>query len=154
MRFRLQSLWIPAFLAMAVFAGCSNESEGQPCDTNAGDAGSSDCNGGLVCTSNLPNANGPRCCPADRSTASTPECALATGVADANPSPPDAFSSSSGGDAEAGTGDATTDGGTGDATGPVEASTDSTTGDSTTTDGTVEGAVESGTDSASDAPGE
>ena len=97
----------------------------------AADAGSSDCNSGLVCTQNLPNANGARCCPADLSTAKTPECALSSGSLDANPSPPqEASSSSSGGDAtveagEAG-GDATTESAAGE-TGPEAGATDGPT---------------------------
>jgi hypothetical protein len=135
MRIRLLSLMIPAAVALAASGGCSNESEGQPCDPLAADAGSSDCNAGLVCTSNLPNANGARCCPADRSTAKTPECALSSGVEDANPSPPEE-ASSSGGDAtvDGGGGDSTTEGAAG------EAGTEAAPTDSTTTDGTVEAA--------------
>jgi len=130
MRIRLLSLVIPAFVA---FAGCSNESEGQPCDPLAADAGSSDCNSGLVCTANLPNANGARCCPADRTQAKTPECSLSSGVEDANPSPPQE-ASSSGGDATLEAGDAG-----GDAT--TEGSGESGA-EAATTDATLDGATE------------
>jgi len=134
MRMRLLSLVIPAVVALAAFGGCSNESEGQPCDPLAADAGSSDCNSGLVCTSNLPNANGSRCCPPDRSQAKTPECALSSGVEDANPSPPEE-ASSSGGDATVdGGGDSTTEGSASEAGGEAAPT------DSTTTDGTLEAA--------------
>jgi hypothetical protein len=132
MRLRLFTLVVPAFVALAASGGCSNESEGQPCDPRAADAGSSDCNSGLVCTQNLPNANGARCCPPDLSTAKTPECALSSGSLDANPSPPQE-ASSSGGDATVEGGDAS-----GDAT--TESSAGETSAEAGTTDGTIEAA--------------
>src|SRR4051812_9040304 len=49
------------FAAVVGPAGCSNQGEGQPCDTNNG---SDDCDTGLVCTSKAQlNRNTDLCCP-------------------------------------------------------------------------------------------
>jgi hypothetical protein len=80
-------LAVPVIAAGLVVAACSDEGEGQPCDTRAGNNGNDDCQSGLVCTT---VGAGPRCCPPDRSQATTPECALPGGGVDASPAPPDA----------------------------------------------------------------
>jgi hypothetical protein len=81
-------LAIPVVAFGLVVAACSDEGEGQPCDPRAGNNGNDDCQSGLTCqTENLPS---PRCCPPDRSQATTPECAIPSGGVDASPAPPDA----------------------------------------------------------------
>jgi len=89
MRFRFAVL-LSALVAASVVGACSNEGEGQICDHRAGNNGNDDCQNGLICTQNLPGVNGDRCCPPDRSTATTPECALTTpGIGDASSALPD-----------------------------------------------------------------
>jgi hypothetical protein len=73
-------------LALASLAGCSNETEGQPCDPAAGNGGNDDCASPLICTK---VSAGNRCCPQDRSQATTVECSESAGGFDANPSPAD-----------------------------------------------------------------
>lgn len=81
-------LSLSAAVAIAL-ASCSGETEGQPCDKNAGNSGNDDCASGLVCTQ-VSAAEGSRCCPQDRTTAKSPDCALsATTNQDANPAPPE-----------------------------------------------------------------
>jgi hypothetical protein len=92
MRPRFALFLVPLFVALLapVFAACSNEGEGQPCDPNAGNAGNDDCQSPLVCTTGLTNATGARCCPQNRATATTPECELSSATFDgASPTPPD-----------------------------------------------------------------
>jgi hypothetical protein len=85
MRLRFAALVLPVLAALA-FASCSNEGEGQPCSSQAGNSGNDDCQSGLVCT--VVTA-GTRCCPQDRTTAKTSECALSsTAGGDASPAPP------------------------------------------------------------------
>jgi hypothetical protein len=88
MRSRFAFLLLPLVAAVA-FAACSNEGEGQPCDPNAGNSGNDDCQSPLVCTTGLSNADGARCCPQNRATATTPECSLSSSTFDASPAPPD-----------------------------------------------------------------
>ena len=85
MRLRFVALLVPVLAALA-FPSCSNEGEGQPCSQQAGNSGNDDCQSGLVCT--VVTA-GTRCCPQDRTTAKTSECALSsTAGGDASPAPP------------------------------------------------------------------
>ncbi|HEY8088394.1 MAG TPA: hypothetical protein VIF09_11130, partial [Polyangiaceae bacterium] len=85
MRLRFAALVLPVLAALA-FASCSNEGEGQPCSPQAGNSGNDDCQSGLICT--VVTA-GTRCCPQDRTTAKTSECALSsTAGGDASPAPP------------------------------------------------------------------
>ena len=110
-----------AFLLLPLFAGflfiaCQNEGEGQPCDTNAGNAGNDDCQSPLVCTTGLANANSPRCCPQNRANATTSECSLSSTTLDgSNPTPPEASTDTS--TAEGGSSEAAVDG-------PVEGATE------------------------------
>jgi hypothetical protein len=97
MRLRFALLALPIAAAALAFAACQGESEGMPCDKNAGNSGNDDCQSPLVCTSGLANVQGARCCPQDRTQATTPECAVPGGGTDANPAPP--TDASSGGDA-------------------------------------------------------
>jgi hypothetical protein len=80
-------LVVPVLAAGLVIPACSDESEGQPCDPRASNSGNDDCQSSLICTQ---VAAGFRCCPQDRTQATTPECALPpTGLGDASPAPPD-----------------------------------------------------------------
>jgi hypothetical protein len=89
MRSRFAFLILPVFAGL-LFVACQGESEGQPCDTNAGNSGNDDCQPPLICTTGLTNANSPRCCPQDRTTATTPECSLSSTTLDgSNPTPPE-----------------------------------------------------------------
>jgi hypothetical protein len=81
-------LAVPALAAGLVVVACSDESEGQPCSHQAGNNGDDDCQSGLTCQ-DLIGVQGPRCCPPNRSQATTPECTLPSGVIDASPAPPD-----------------------------------------------------------------
>jgi len=81
-------LVVPLLAAGLVVVACSNESEGQPCSHLAGNNGNDDCDSNLTCQ-DLIGVEGPRCCPPDRSQATTPECALPSGGVDASPAPPD-----------------------------------------------------------------
>lgn len=78
-------LVVPAFVAGLVVAACSDEGEGQPCSHQNGD---NDCQSNLTCQ-DIVGVQGPRCCPPQRSQATTPECALPSGGVDASPAPPD-----------------------------------------------------------------
>src|SRR5580693_3442167 len=117
MRSRFAFLILPVFAGL-LFIACQGESEGQPCDTNAGNSGNDDCQPPLVCTTGLANANSPRCCPQNRANATTVECALSSTTLDgSNPTPP----VDSGGGADT----STSEGGSPEATadGPVEGAT-------------------------------
>jgi len=144
MRPRFAFLLLP-LLAAFLFVACQGESEGQPCDTNAGNAGNDDCQPPLVCTTGLANANSPRCCPQNRANATTPECALASSsLGDAsNPTPPEGGADTStpeGGSAEAA------------ADGPVESTTEA--GPETGSGGDASDGATSSDAPPSDAPGE
>jgi hypothetical protein len=82
-------LVVPVLATGLVIAACSDEAEGQPCSHQAGNNGSDDCQTGLTCQ-DIIGVQGPRCCPPNRSQATTPECALPSGGVDASPAPPDA----------------------------------------------------------------
>jgi hypothetical protein len=82
-------LVVPLLAAGLVVAACSDEGEGQPCNRLAGNNGDDDCQSGLTCQDIL-QVPGPRCCPPNRSQATTPECAQPAGGVDASPAPPDA----------------------------------------------------------------
>jgi hypothetical protein len=102
MRIRSALLFVP-FLVAIVVPACNANSEGQPCDRNAGDSrntgfpGSDDCQSPLVCRS-APNpaSTGYRCCPATLSQATTFDCSVGMLNFDASPVPPDASSRSDG----------------------------------------------------------
>jgi hypothetical protein len=124
MRTRFASLLLPVVAALLFFSfgACQNEGEGKPCDTNAGNGGTDDCQSPLVCTTGLNNATDPRCCPQDRANATTPECSLSSASFDgASPAPPDASSV--------------------DTSSPEAASTEAATSEAST-DAPAEGAVE------------
>jgi hypothetical protein len=125
-RFRFAFIALPVAAAVALaFAACQGESEGMPCDINAGNHGNDDCQSPLVCTTGLANVQGARCCPQDRTQSTTPECALGSAVTDAaSPAPPEA-STNDAPAAETGGGD-----GAAEATGPA--------GDASGSDGTTD----------------
>jgi hypothetical protein len=111
MRTRL-ALVLPAAALLAVLASgaCSNQGEGEACDSRADNQGTSDCQDGLVCRS-ISGVSGPRCCPPPGQQTSSAVCAGNTGaLPDASPAPPEDGATESGG-AEAGAGE----GGAGDA---------------------------------------
>jgi hypothetical protein len=83
MRFRFAFLVLP-FAALLTFGACNANSEGQPCDPNAGNHGNDDCQAPLVCTPAIF-----RCCPVDRTQSTTPECAQSSSTSDASSAPPD-----------------------------------------------------------------
>jgi hypothetical protein len=84
---RLRTLLLPvlAVLALELAPACSNESEGQPCNQLAGNSGNDDCQSPLVCTV-VPA--GTRCCPTDRSQATTVECSVSAGKPPGDSAPP------------------------------------------------------------------
>jgi hypothetical protein len=75
-------------LALLLAVACSNQGEGEICDTDAGDAGDDDCQSGLICTS-LSGVVGARCCPSDLNQAKTAVCSISHQAVTANPAPPD-----------------------------------------------------------------
>ena len=74
--------------AAAAMPACSNQQEGERCDHRGDNAGNDDCDQGLYCTQNLPNApfvgstKSDVCCPLDLSKATTTACSLFGGVVD------------------------------------------------------------------------
>lgn len=76
------------FVALALAAvGCSLQAEGERCSVANGNG---DCEGALLCTKHeqLTGTTVDRCCPTDRSQATTTECAITfTGSSDAGSSP-------------------------------------------------------------------
>lgn len=107
-------LGLALLVALASFAvGCSLQAEGDRCSVaNA----SGDCESPLVCTKRelLTASTVDRCCPADRSTATTAECAVTfTGNVDAGSSPTEPLvdagsSTADAGASDSGTGDSAT----------------------------------------------
>jgi hypothetical protein len=86
MRLRSALLLFPWLLALALFAGCNGQSEGQVCST---DNGSSDCGDGLTCTAGSElGVMGARCCPSDRTQATTAVCSVHQNGIDADTSAP------------------------------------------------------------------
>lgn len=63
--------------ASVTIVACSNQGEGDRCDTAGPNGGNDDCQSGLVCTSKSTlNSNADLCCPPDRTQATTNECAI------------------------------------------------------------------------------
>jgi hypothetical protein len=74
---RLPSLLAPFLVAaLAVGAGCSQEAEGQRCDTKSwGNGGNDDCESPLVCTpASTLRSQVDLCCPSDPRLATKTEC--------------------------------------------------------------------------------
>ncbi|MDP9002029.1 MAG: hypothetical protein M3O46_18200, partial [Myxococcota bacterium] len=74
-------------IAFAVVSACSGQGEGELCNTKAGNSGNDDCSSGLVCTTSPTYALG-RCCPQDRTKATTTVCSSNNAGGDASPAPP------------------------------------------------------------------
>ena len=91
-----------AALGIAVAGACSNQAEGDRCELKGENGGNDECQDPLECTDkNLTRGDGTaRCCPRDRSQATTSVCGQPPGAVDSGPS------SEGGGGAP----DATTDG--------------------------------------------
>jgi len=112
-----------AFLLLPLFAGflfiaCQNEGEGQPCDTNAGNAGNDDCQSPLVCTTGLANANSPNPTPPEASTdTSTAEGGSPEATADGPIESATEAGPETGTGAETGSGNDASDGATSEAAG-------------------------------------
>ena len=123
MRRRLLPTAASLLLTVVLAGACSNQGEAQRCDPLADNNGSSDCSDGLVCT-NVPNNGGYICCPADRRTATTSQCALSNSGVNGDGAPPpgdDAAADSS----TDGSGDGATDGaGDSPSDAPVESASD------------------------------
>lgn len=89
---------VPWFAALAIGGGsaivisylgaCSGQTEGERCDVRSDNNGTDDCASNLVCTPSgqLNGSDTDRCCPADRTTATTLVCQIpSTGGIDAAP---------------------------------------------------------------------
>jgi hypothetical protein len=64
-------------LAATLAPACSNNAEGERCDTRADNAGNDDCQDGLRCTPDIPGSQSDICCPPDRAQATTAICGVA-----------------------------------------------------------------------------
>jgi hypothetical protein len=116
-------------LALVPATGCSNQGEGERCNTLSDNNGAEDCQSGLVCTAvgNLgikpfEGAGDGRCCPLARETAMTAVCKLSVGAIPSDAGGSDAATDGpeEGGDSggDAGSSDDASDGGMSDA--PVD----------------------------------
>jgi len=80
-RFRATLIASAIVAAIGIEAACSNQGEGEVCNSENGDE---DCTTeeGLICWPKLQlnNTDSDRCCPADRSTATHPTCVNGSGV--------------------------------------------------------------------------
>jgi hypothetical protein len=75
---------------MTCLGGCQGQGEGEQCNRLAGNNGNDDCQSGLVCNTSVVSTPGfGRCCPTDRTQATTAICKGNVGF-NANPQPPDA----------------------------------------------------------------
>jgi len=93
---RARRFWIASFAVTALIGGfvaltaCSNYDEGERCESGNGN---NDCVDGLQCTpkSQLtsPFNSSDRCCPVDRSTATSAACAVPTNPIAGEAAPPD-----------------------------------------------------------------
>jgi hypothetical protein len=109
LRFVLAALATLA-IGSSLATGCSNQGEGERCDHLADNSGNDDCQDGLQCTlaTDL-NSHTDLCCPPDRRTATTPQCALNQGGFDASPAPPDSAADAPAVDTGTGGGDGASD---------------------------------------------
>lgn len=73
----------PLTLAFALFVACSNQGEGERCDTQGENNGNSECQSGLRCTpaAELSGSQVDRCCPEVRESATVDICKPITGSA-------------------------------------------------------------------------
>jgi hypothetical protein len=98
---RVAPAFVSPFLAFTFLfvLACSGQQEGQVCSTFNGNA---DCANGLVCTANLPNVNGSRCCPANRNLSTTVTCGTPSDVIATDSAAPPPSDGSSPADGQAG----------------------------------------------------
>lgn len=83
-----KSRFVPLLVAFVALGGamlgaaCSGQGEGERCSTLSDNNGDSDCAGDLRCVAagQLNGSSSDRCCPQDRSQATTPVCAVQTAV--------------------------------------------------------------------------
>jgi hypothetical protein len=120
MRFKVVLAALP-LLTLVLAGACSNQGEGERCDKNADNFGNSDCNDGLTCQQIA--SYGYICCPADRTQATTSQCALNNPGINADSSPPPDDGSGTDSTIEAG-GDAA-----GDAADAASETSDASSGD-------------------------
>ena len=81
-----------AVLVALPTGACSNQAEGERCDTHGDNGGNDDCKSGLVCVKAALLNGAPasdRCCPPDRSRSSTDVCRLPSNPVGADSAPPD-----------------------------------------------------------------
>ncbi len=96
--------------AVALGAACSGQGEGERCSVLADNGGNEDCAGALLCVASgqLNGSSSDRCCPADRTQATTAVCAVQSAVGIDAGLPPEG-GTAEGGDLEAGAADARPD---------------------------------------------
>jgi hypothetical protein len=138
-----------AFAARAALVGgllaglavaCSNQGEGERCDTLADNGGNDDCQDGLVCTPGTslnPPQSTDRCCPQDRTQAQTSVCQQPTTSVGGDAAPPPFDSGLH-------------DGPSGDSSNP-DSATDSSASDAPV-DSPIDSPVDAGVDAGVDAP--
>ena len=86
----LPAVCLCLWLTMTCLGGCQGQGEGEQCNRLAGNNGNDDCQSGLVCNTSVVSTPGfGRCCPSDRTQATTAICKGNVGF-NANPQPPDA----------------------------------------------------------------
>ncbi len=145
-----------------LFAACSDQAEGERCDTRNTRLGSDDCQPGLICvpgadlgssganycvgTSGLVTTCGV-CCPEDRANATTSVCLITSTLPGADAAPP--FSGTDAGDAAAEAPDSSS---TGDDAAGDDASSDASDG-SSVVDADADADAGDASDAADDGPG-
>ncbi len=133
---------------IVIFAACSDEAEGERCDTRNTRNGSDDCQPGLICVpggdlgtgSNAFCLDAPNCgvcCPVDRTTATVSVCQLSASLPGADAAPP---VTTDAGDAAADASDASdTDASDASDTDADAASTDASDADTDASDASSDG---------------
>jgi hypothetical protein len=107
-----------ASAALALFAACNGQSEGDICDPRNGN---NDCQNGYACTAPMAPYMGNRCCPGDLSLATAPACKVGVAAIDASTAAPGA------GADDAASVDAAPDAAAGDSAAVVDAASDGPT---------------------------
>jgi hypothetical protein len=79
---RFLSFLVALAAPLALSAACSGQGEGERCSTAADNNGNDDCAGSLVCypKDKLNGSSTDRCCPFDRTQATTVVCAIGSAV--------------------------------------------------------------------------
>jgi hypothetical protein len=89
-RHPFRGVYVGIWLSMTCFSGCQGQGEGEQCNRLAGNNGNDDCQSGLVCDTSVTSTPGfGRCCPTDRTRATTTVCKGTAGGINANPEPPE-----------------------------------------------------------------